>query len=297
MSKGKLSSEEVRLQLAENIPGSIEIFANAIGMSEAEMFKQMETGKLLAEDVLPKVAKEYSRVARENGALGKAQEKVNSQYQRFLNALTDIKIAMFEGGMGKGLADSFKLMAEFLQDNKSGFAALGQTIGTTIKTVASALTIALQPIMLLVKAFNNLFGDAGAKVLGTVIAITGLSRAVSLLSMAFAAANVGFMALIRNVAKYGIITTAALGFEDLYVGARGGGAVSRDMGLMDWMQKSSMGKAFAAQSPLMWATGNAQKALNINLSVNDGEFAKAIDVRVDQKTDNAKANTLASLGG
>ena len=56
MSKGKITAEELRRQLGNTLPGAFNIFAEAAGVSTAELEKLMRNGELLASDILPKVA-------------------------------------------------------------------------------------------------------------------------------------------------------------------------------------------------------------------------------------------------
>ena len=58
LSKGKVSSEELRQQLGDSLPGSMEIMADALGKTTEELSKMLEEGKVLSEDALPKFAKQ-----------------------------------------------------------------------------------------------------------------------------------------------------------------------------------------------------------------------------------------------
>ncbi|MDR9412562.1 MAG: tape measure protein, partial [Haloferacaceae archaeon] len=60
MSKGKVSAEELRQQLGERMPGSIQIMAASLDVGTQELFKMMEQGKLLSDEVLPKFGRELS---------------------------------------------------------------------------------------------------------------------------------------------------------------------------------------------------------------------------------------------
>lgn len=53
-SKGKVSAEELRGQLAERLPEAEAIAAKAMGLTTAQLSKQLETGKILSADFLPK---------------------------------------------------------------------------------------------------------------------------------------------------------------------------------------------------------------------------------------------------
>lgn len=54
--KGVVSMEEIRQQLAEAIPGAVQIASRAMGMTSQEFDKLVSSGKLLATDFLPKFA-------------------------------------------------------------------------------------------------------------------------------------------------------------------------------------------------------------------------------------------------
>jgi len=62
MSKGKVSAEELRQQLGERMPGSIQIMAQSLGVTTQELFKMMENGELLSDEVLPKFGRELQKV-------------------------------------------------------------------------------------------------------------------------------------------------------------------------------------------------------------------------------------------
>lgn len=56
MSKGKISSEELRLQMGERLPIALQAIAKAAGTSVAGLDKLLKQGKLMSKDVLPKFA-------------------------------------------------------------------------------------------------------------------------------------------------------------------------------------------------------------------------------------------------
>lgn len=56
MSKGKISSEELRLQIGERLPIALQAMAKAAGTSVAGLDRLMKEGKLLSAEVLPKFA-------------------------------------------------------------------------------------------------------------------------------------------------------------------------------------------------------------------------------------------------
>lgn len=62
MSKGKISSEELRLQMGERLPIALQAMAKAAGVSVGGLDKLMKQGKLMSADVLPKFADALSEM-------------------------------------------------------------------------------------------------------------------------------------------------------------------------------------------------------------------------------------------
>ena len=115
-SKGKLSAEEVRLQLADRFPGIINILAKALGLTVIEFNRMLESGQLLAADVLPKLGK---ALQREYGAAAEAASG------NFLSAITKVENAIFR--LKEGVARSLAPI----------FTGVANTIGSSLNLIAS----------------------------------------------------------------------------------------------------------------------------------------------------------------
>lgn len=61
MSKGKVSSEELRQQLGERIPGAYAQAAKAMGMTQEAFTKALESGQIQAQEFLPRFAAQLER--------------------------------------------------------------------------------------------------------------------------------------------------------------------------------------------------------------------------------------------
>lgn len=293
MSKSKISMEELKNQLSENIPGSIQVFSDALGMSEAEMFKQMETGKLLAEDVLPKVAKEYSRVARQNGALEKAQEKVNSQYQRFLNALTEAKMAIFEGGFGEAMATVFKDSAGYIQSMLPELKAFGAFIGGFMKGLYNMARLIVFPFRMLSDIFTSIFGPKGSELAGIAIAAGLVAGKMWSIAKAIGVVRLSFLSLIGSVTRFWLPLTALLAAEDIYVNAKGGNSTSGRMGLG---QNAAQGMVQRVQDAAMYGPLGALVAPMVRVVFDSDEAKKFVRIETENVTANQQANLAASIG-
>ena len=103
VSKGVVASEELRGQLAEHLPGAMQIAARAMGKTTAEFQHQLETGQLLAGDFLPKFAAELQKTFGPGSAAG--VENLTGATNRFKTAITELELKAGESGFAKIMAD------------------------------------------------------------------------------------------------------------------------------------------------------------------------------------------------
>lgn len=104
MGKGKVQAEELRGQLGERIPGATAIMARALNVSQAELNKLLEQGKLLSEEVLPLFAKELMRTF--SPGVNKAISSTRAEMGRLQNQ-TDITMANL-GSQLEGVSKDWK---------------------------------------------------------------------------------------------------------------------------------------------------------------------------------------------
>lgn len=93
-SKGIVSAEELRQQLGERLPGAIGMASKAMGMTQQEFNKALESGQITAEQFLPRLA----AVMRQTYAEGipAAINSSQANFNRFKNTLTDLSIVVGE---------------------------------------------------------------------------------------------------------------------------------------------------------------------------------------------------------
>ena len=58
VSKGKITTEELRRQLGERLPGAMDIMATSIGVTTSELDDMMKKGQIITKDVLPGFARQ-----------------------------------------------------------------------------------------------------------------------------------------------------------------------------------------------------------------------------------------------
>ncbi|MBD1879069.1 tape measure protein [Coleofasciculus sp. FACHB-T130] len=138
LSKGKISAEEVRLQLAEKLPGAIGLFARALKVSVPEFNAMLESGALMSEEVLPKLAKQMKEEF--GGAAQEAGISFTSSLVKVENAIFGIQEG-FANAYGPAMAMFTNLFADILQMAAVNSKALVTVFGTfTIGLVATVMT-------------------------------------------------------------------------------------------------------------------------------------------------------------
>lgn len=123
MSKGTVQAEELRGQLGERIPGAFQLAARAMGVTTAELGDMLQEGEVLAEDLLPKLAKEL-RKAVQGGVEGAANTPA-AEFERMSNALDDLKAAIAESGLLSALASLAKRTADIAREMRNALEQIG----------------------------------------------------------------------------------------------------------------------------------------------------------------------------
>ena len=87
-SKGTVSSEELRQQMGEHLPGAFKLAAKSMGITTSELNKLLDKGDLASKDFLPKFAEELKKTFHE-GAMKNANSEI-AESTRNMNRWNDI---------------------------------------------------------------------------------------------------------------------------------------------------------------------------------------------------------------
>lgn len=133
MGKGQIMAEELKQQLAEGIPGSLQVFIKASQeafndstIDVTKMLDMMQKGELKAAKVLPFVAKYYSEAANKGGALQKALQGNRVAMQRLTLTWMDFQNKVFQSGFGDSLTSAFNELSGILDSNGTLAKNLGE---------------------------------------------------------------------------------------------------------------------------------------------------------------------------
>lgn len=137
-SKGVVSMEELRQQLGDSLPGALSLTAKGLGVTDAELIKLVESGRLASRDFFPALTNGLKNLQGE--ATGLAVE-----WARFKNLLTQTATEAGKGGGIDVLTGAMKALTAVVGPLVTivgtlfeGLTLLGRTLGTV---AAAAVTL------------------------------------------------------------------------------------------------------------------------------------------------------------
>lgn len=91
LSKGKVTTEELRRQLGERLPGAFDLMAKALGKTTSELDKMLRAGDVISKEALPKLADEirsfYGLTGEGIDTLQTATGKLSSAWSLLVEAM------------------------------------------------------------------------------------------------------------------------------------------------------------------------------------------------------------------
>ncbi len=224
LSKGKVSQEELRRQLGEQLPGAMAIAAKSMNVTTSELEEMIQAG-ISANDFLPNFSKELRKAVRESGALAASLQTITAAQQRMAATYQLSVVQAFDAGARSGVIAFFEGLSENIEDLTPLITGLGRIVGGVLRVITGALNV-LVPILSFVgkvvdvlaigvqKLVNFLGFDEGglAWVLDVVSTILTGSFAVALTSTIFS------LSLMQK--GVGALSKAWLAFNVILKGTR-----------------------------------------------------------------------------
>lgn len=137
-SKGKVQAEELRGQLGDRLAGAVQLFADAIGKTPQELDKMMQDGKLLAQDVLPKVSERMAELVKQAGGMNAVSKQTATSMGQAKAMWDNTLVALFNNS-SDGISQLSNSVAMFLQGSMGSTEALGVVIGNLLKGASNLL--------------------------------------------------------------------------------------------------------------------------------------------------------------
>lgn len=274
-SKGKVSLEEFQRQLAEKLPGAMDIAARAMNMSQGDFRDAITKGSLNVYDVLIKLS---NQIKKEFGDSAKtAAELFTGQMNRMKNAVFRLYVSIGESGAMDGLTKIIKAITGDLSDSSVGV-ALGKSLGKLFSDIAdwiSKITASdIQDFFLnlsgIVESFTTILSELVKAFSDTADGQTdflGFGEVVAKGMVLMTDATVTFIAILMQIPlSLNVI------YQDIMVVFAG------LKGLKDWTSEGldvAVANINAAKEERNKALALADKNLSIVLGSDDSPMAKA----------------------
>ena len=126
MSKGTVSAEELRQQLGDSLPGSVEIMARALKVSTKQLADMIKQGEVLASDALPKFAKELEKTYGIENV--DRVDNLAAAQGRFETSIINLVKELDAAGVFKDFFGALTAGAKAIKDNIGLLVALGKAL-------------------------------------------------------------------------------------------------------------------------------------------------------------------------
>ncbi|HAO4211870.1 TPA: tape measure protein [Salmonella enterica] len=133
--KGQIMAEELKGQLAEAVPGMVQVFAKATGKSEQELFDAMKKGALKSADTLQKVTQELNKQITAKGGWKAISESTQAQLGNLKNTWNNSLTDIFKGSED-GLQDFTRSLTNLL----NALGGTGKTLGESFGSLMSDMS-------------------------------------------------------------------------------------------------------------------------------------------------------------
>ena len=179
-SKGTVSMEELRLQLAERLPQALNVAAESMGKTTPEFIKMVAAGDVLSTELLPKMA---DRLAATSGLAGSA-DFAQASLNRFGNAVFNLQTAIGNVALDavKGPLEDLAKVVQFTADHFDLLATAAIALGVS----------AIAPLVLNFVSLLPVFGPLALAMTRQI----GLMGALKLAAFDFSMVIKGFIPLL-----------------------------------------------------------------------------------------------------
>lgn len=136
--KGQVMAEELKGQLAEAVPGMVQVFAKATGRNEQELFDAMKKGALKSADTLQKVTQELNKQITAKGGWKTISESTQAQLGNLKNSWNTTLDSIFRGSED-GLQDFTRSLTTLLNALGGSGKSLGESLGSLMSDMSHGI--------------------------------------------------------------------------------------------------------------------------------------------------------------
>ena len=251
VSKGAVQMEELRQQLGDRLPGALQIMADGLGVTTAELIKMLEAGEVTSDALVP-FAEELDR--RFGPGLGEALAGTTTALGRLKNAAFQALVQFGNGGFIESFTRLANDLTELLQS---------ADFETFVNNASAAFAVLIDALAFLVRNFD-LVVAAGSALIGLKLAPVLVALASSIRGIASGAglAATGLATIRGAVTGAGVAAGTAAGSVGLLAGAMRLLLSSTGIGLVISAVAAGIG---------LWSTNAdlATEAMNNHLKIMD----------------------------
>ena len=165
LSKGKVSTQELRLQLGNALPGAMQIASRSMNMTTAELDKMISSGMLVSSVFVPRFTAQLKKEL--GGGFEQATQSLDFALVNLSTAWQEFQATVLQGEAGTSIADVVKELTNLLKS---------QGALSTVRLIGNALSVVIKNLKLILVIFGV------TKVLQYVIALRKLH--LTILAMA-----------------------------------------------------------------------------------------------------------------
>lgn len=245
MSKGNVSSEELRRQLGERMPGAVNMMAQALGVTTKELNEMLKAGEVLSADALPKFADVV--MANFGPGLEAATKRAGFNLGNLRNEFLKFMEGIAQAGFMQELAFQFARLTNVLRSGEAAGAArkLGEALANMARFAGDAVIFLIENLETVGTVIKAIAIGAAAKQIGffTAAIATGAFQLVGYADAALKARAASTAAAAATTASTTATTanTVALGLN-----AKGVAASARGQALLQAALARSAASAAAA---------------------------------------------------
>lgn len=135
LSKGKVTAQELRLQMGNALPGAMQIAARAMNMTTAELDEMMSKGMLVSSVFVPKFTEQLKKEL--GGGFEEAVKSLDFALVNLSTAWQEFQAEIVTGETGQALAQFVKELTGMLRSQTllNTVKLLGQALGLIIKNL------------------------------------------------------------------------------------------------------------------------------------------------------------------
>lgn len=184
-SQTYVTAENLRQQFAEHIPGAMIIAAKAMGMTNDEFYTALYRGRVLATDLLPKLAAELDKiygpqVQRASQTMIGYMNRLSTAWEMFTTGAAEGEVG---GAIKSIMADVTDLLNTLSKDKTlfAEFAAIAKELTSVLKTLAENSGMLAEALRMLVAIKVASFITSMATAAGTALNAIGTGAGGGLL--------------------------------------------------------------------------------------------------------------------